>query len=75
MSSREGYELELKSKAYLKLIKCNRQSFVIFVYLSHVDCVTHHAKEQVRGDLFLDECTHRVKVADQALDRHFIRLS
>ena len=71
MSSGECcHELKLR-----RFIKCNRQSLVIFVYPSHVNCVTHHAKEQVRGDLFLDEYTHRVKVTDQALDRLFIRSS
>ena len=66
MSSGEcPHELELRSKTYLKLIKCNRQSFVIFVYLPHIDCVTHHAKEEVRGDLLLDKYKHRVKVTDQ----------
>ena len=74
MSSGECcHELLKTEKTYFKLIKCNLQSFVIFVYLSHVNCVTHHAKEHVRGDLSLDEYTHRAKVTDQALDRLFIR--
>jgi hypothetical protein len=64
------YRTEIAEGPYLKLIKCNRQSLVISVYLSHVDCVAHHAKEHVRGDLFLEKHTHRVKVPASNFNKH-----
>ena len=58
------HELELETEDLPQIYQV--YSSVVGDYLLHVDCVTHHhAKEHVRGDLFLDKCKYRGKVPNQ----------